>query len=754
MQPATSTPRLLLNRLRQMMAGEGETKDRLTKIVQLVAGNMVAEVCSIYLRTDDNHLLLAATQGLNPSAVSSTKLRFDEGLVGQIAQTAQPLSIQDAPIHPAFSYRPETGEDPFHAFLGVPILRSGRVIGVLTLQNRTERIYGLEEIEALETIAMVLAEVIANQAVLESEQSEILSVRNIQGETFHGRILSEGIGIGKARLHDPVFSPSKLFADNPEIEAQRLDEALVTLRRSVDYLVSSEISILGDDPRDVMEVYKLLANDASWADKLHEGIRGGLTAEASVDRVRREHRARMETSRDPYLKDRLHDLEDLDNRLLRVLGEDTEITDQSGSILVARRLGPAELLEYSNAGLKAIAIEETATSSHAAIVARALGIAAIGGMEGLITAVESGDTVIIDAESGVVHIRPDDHVLASFNTKQTLRSERQAEFRALRDLPSSTGNGEKVELFINAGLPFDLDHLETTGAAGVGLYRTEFQFLVSETLPKLDDQIQYYSSVINRAKGRKIIFRTVDLGGDKILPNLNRQREENPALGWRSIRFALDKKGFFQRQLRALIRASAHKPLSVMFPMVAASWEYFEARELLLVELEKNKKQGNAVPTEVKIGVMLETPSLAFALDEIASSADFISVGTNDLMQFFFAADRMDDRVSGRFDLISRPALRFLRFVSQKSAEYGIETSVCGEHTGQPLAAVCLVALGFHQLSMPASGVGPVKKLLRATNMTKFREAILPKIESSGPPLRQEIQTMLGDPSIVTSVKC
>ena len=754
MQPATSTPRLLLNRLRQMMAGEGETKDRLNKIVQLVAGNMVAEVCSIYLRTDDNHLLLAATQGLNPSAVSSTKLRFDEGLVGQIAQTAQPLNIQDAPLHPGFSYRPETGEDPFHAFLGVPILRSGRVIGVLTLQNRTERIYGLEEIEALETIAMVLAEVIANQAVLESEQSEILSVRNTQGETFHGRILSEGIGIGKARLHDPVFSPSKLFADDPEIEAQRLDEALVTLRRSVDYLVSSEISTLGDDPRDVMEVYKLLANDASWADKLHEGIRGGLTAEASVDRVRREHRARMETSRDPYLKDRLHDLEDLDNRLLRVLGEDKEITDQSGSILVARRLGPAELLEYSNAGLKAIAIEETATSSHAAIVARALGIAAIGGMEGLITAVESGDTVIIDAESGVVHIRPDDHVLASFKTKQTLRSERQAEFRALRDLPSSTGNGEKVELFINAGLPFDLDHLETTGAAGVGLYRTEFQFLVSETLPKLDDQIQYYSSVIDQARGRKIIFRTVDLGGDKILPNLNRQREENPALGWRSIRFALDKKGFFQRQLRALIRASAHKPLSVMFPMVAASWEYFEARELLLFELEKNKKRGNAVPTEVKIGVMLETPSLAFALDEIAASADFISVGTNDLMQFFFAADRMDDRVSGRFDLISRPALRFLRFVSQKSAEYGIETSVCGEHTGQPLVAVCLVALGFHQLSMPANGVGPVKKLLRATNMTKFREAVLPKIEGSGPPLRQEIQTMLENPSIVTGVKC
>lgn len=749
MHPATSTPRLLLNRLRQMMAGEGESKERLNKIVQLVAGNMVAEVCSIYLRTDDNHLLLAATQGLRPSAVSKTKLRFDEGLVGQIAQTAQPLSIQDAPLHPNFSYRPETGEDPFHAFLGVPILRSGRVIGVLTLQNRTERTYGIEEIEALETIAMVLAEVIANQAVLETGQSETLSIRNIRRVTFQGRVLSDGIGIGKARLHDPVFSPAKLFADDPEIEAKRLDEALVILRRSVDYLVSSEISTLGDDPRDVMEVYKLLANDASWTVKLHEGIRGGLTAEASVDRVRREHRARMETARDPYLKDRLHDLEDLDNRLLRVLSEDKELADQSGSILIARRLGPAELLEYSNAGLKAIAIEETAISSHATIVARALGIAAIGGMEGLITAVESGDTVIIDAESGIVHIRPDEHVLSSFKTKQTLRSERQAEFRALRDLPSCTKNGETVGLFINAGLPLDLDYLETTGAEGVGLFRTEFQFLVSETLPKLDDQIKYYRRIIDSSGGRTVIFRTVDLGGDKILPNLNRQREENPALGWRSIRFALDKKGFFQRQLRALIRASANKPLSIMFPMVAASWEYFEAKELLLKELEYNKKKGQDVPTDIRFGVMLETPSLAFALDEIAGNVDFLSVGTNDLMQFFYAADRMDDRIATRFDLISRPAMRFLQLVSEKSAKYGIKTSVCGEHTGNPLAALCLVALGFHQLSMPASGIGPVKKQLRSTNMAKFREIFLQKIEGSGVPLRKEINKLLINPEIV-----
>lgn len=750
MLTATSTPRLLLNRLRQMMAGEDESNDRLNKIVQLVAGNMVAEVCSIYLRTEEDHLLLAATQGLNPSAVSVTKLRFDEGLVGQIAQSARPLNIQDAPLHPNFSYRPETGEDPFHAFLGVPILRNGRVIGVLTLQNRTERTYGIEEIEALETISMVLAEVIANQSVLENEQAEILSVHNVRRVSFHGRVLSEGIGIGKARLHDPVFSPTKLFADEPEAEAKRLDDALVTLRRSVDHLVSSEISTLGDDPRDVMEVYKLLANDASWANKLHEGIRGGLTAEASVDRVRREHRARMETSRDPYLKDRLHDLEDLDNRLLRVLGEDKEITDQSGNILIARRLGPAELLEYSNAGLKAIAIEETATSSHAAIVARALGIATIGGMEGLITAVESGDTVIIDAESGVVHIRPDEHVLASFETKYALRSERQAEFRASRDLPSRTQNGEQVDLFINAGLPLDLDHLETTGAAGVGLYRTEFQFLVSETLPKLNDQINYYSRVIDRACGRKVIFRTVDLGGDKILPNLNRQREENPALGWRSIRFALDKKGFFQRQLRALIRASSNKPMSIMFPMVAAAWEYFEARELLLKEVDRNKALGFDIPAEIKIGVMLETPSLAFALDEIAGSADFLSVGTNDLMQFFYAADRMDDRISTRFDLISRPAMRFLHFVSKKSAEYEIETSVCGEHTGNPFEAVCLVALGFHQLSMPANGVGPVKKLLRSINMAKFRDVLLPMLDESGAPLRDEIKLLLDDSDIVS----
>ncbi|MEO1473323.1 MAG: phosphoenolpyruvate--protein phosphotransferase [Pseudomonadota bacterium] len=740
---------MLLNRLRQMMATEGSTRDRLDKVVQLIAGNMVADVCSIYLRTPEDELELVATEGLRAEAVSSTRMRFDEGLVGQIAMTAAPISIQDAPRHPAFSYRPETGEDPYHAFLGVPLLRGGRVVGVLTMQNRTERVYGDEEVEALETIAMVLAEVVANEAQGDDTFAlPSVAMKDQRPATLRGRVLSEGIGVGQARLHDPVVPAAKFFAENPATEARRLDEALDDLKASVERLLTSEISALGDDPRDVMETYKLLANDPSWAEKLHEGVRGGLSAEASVDRVRREHRARMESSRDPYLRERLHDLEDLDNRLLRALGGSEAPRAETGGVLVARRLGPAELLEYRDSELQAIVLEEAAASSHAAIVARALGITTVGGMEGLITRVESGDQVVVDGETGVVHIRPDQSLLDSYATRMTLRSERQEEFRALRDLPAKTLDGVEIQLMLNAGLRLDLDHLDTTGAAGVGLFRTEFQFLVYDTLPKLDDQIALYGRVIASAAGKPILFRTLDLGGDKMLPNLNRQREENPALGWRSIRFALDMRGLFRRQLRALIRATNGGELSVMFPMVTTAQEYFEARDLLFEEIDWSTSRGFAKPASLRVGAMLETPAFAHALEDIGDAVDFVSIGTNDLMQFFFAADRMSPELSGRYDLVSRPAMRFLRDVSRTCRRLGVDVSVCGEHTGRALEALCFIALGYNRLSMPASGIGPVKKMVRSVNLEAFKTAFFELIDERNGPFRNEVLALAAEHDI------
>lgn len=740
MPDSFSIPRLLMNRLRAVMAADTETSQRLMQVTQMVANTMVADVCSIYRRTGDDRLELIATQGLREDAIHRTFLALNEGLVGQIATTAQPLSIQNAPRHPNFSYRPETGEDPYNAFLGVPILRGGKLIGVLTVQNQVQRSYQDDEIDSLQTIAMVLAEIVS---VGEQGPEQTDAVRAGLSANLKGRILCAGVGMGRVRFHDPVIPAAKFFSRDSVFEEKRLERAFEELNASIDRMLSAEIGGLWGEPREVIEAYKLLASDPSWADKLREGVRSGLSAEASIDRLRREHRARFEKVKDPYLRERLHDLEDLDNRLLRILGGTEEAhvqgEDDQLEVLVARRLGPAELLDYGQSGLAAILLEEVATSSHAAIVARGLGIPAIGGIDGLLTHVSRGDTVIVDGENGMVHVRPDESLVAAHKTRQTLLGERQAAFQVQRGEPSETKDGEPVRLMLNAGLGLDLDHLNSTGADGIGLFRTEFQFLMSDRLPAVNDQIGLYKKVLDGADGRPVYFRTLDLGGDKLLPNLNDAREENPALGWRSIRFALDQPGLFRRQLRALVRAAAGRTLFVMFPMVTSAHEFREAKALLMTELAWSKSQGHDAPDEVKVGAMLETPAFAYALEDLAGEVDFVSIGTNDMLQFFHAADRMTPLVSDRYPFVSRPVMRFLKQVRETCTRFDIPVSICGEGAGRPLEALCLIGLGYRSLSMPAGGIGPVKRMLRSLNLAEFQPAYEQLILRPEPALRNGV---------------
>ncbi len=724
------------------MAAEADTEARLMKVVRLIAGTMVADVCSVYRRTDDERLELIATEGLRQDAIHRTFLAIDEGLVGQIAQTAQPLSIQDAPRHPNFSYRPETGEDPYHAFLGVPILKGGRVIGVLTVQNRTERTYQDDEIDSLQTIAMVLAEIVPSDEV-GPEQTD--AARDGRPVNLQGRSLCGGLGMGRVRLHDPVIPAARFFAEDPEIEEDRLESALEELHLSIDRLLAAEIGGLWGEPREVIEAYKLLASDPTWAEKLREGVRGGLSAEASIDRLRREHRARFEKVKDPYLRERLHDLEDLDNRLLRMLAgtDDPQANGKPNKdapeVLIARRLGPAELLDYGQSGYAAIILEEVATSSHAAIVARGLGVPTVGGIDGLLTHVSRGDQIIVDGEDGRVHLRPDDQLLEAYGHRQATLSERQAMYAALRDEPSESKDGVPVRLMLNAGLGLDTQHLNKTGADGIGLFRTEFQFLMSEKLPSVNDQIELYRQILDAADGRPVHFRTLDLGGDKLLPNLNDAREENPALGWRSIRFALDRPGLFRRQLRALLRAAESRPLSVMFPMVTSAHEFREAKELLLDEAGWGQTRGHQGPSEIKIGAMLETPAFAYALEDIANEVDFVSIGTNDMLQFFHAADRMTPLVSERYPFVSRPVMRFLKQVQETCARLDIPVAICGEGAGRPLEALCLIGLGYRSLSMPGGGIGPVKRMLRSLDLSKFGPAFAGLLQDRDPALRNGV---------------
>ncbi|HVY88235.1 MAG TPA: phosphoenolpyruvate--protein phosphotransferase [Hyphomonadaceae bacterium] len=734
---------MLLSRLRALMANQAQDPKRLDRVVDLIANTMVADVCSIYLRTEDESLLLMATKGLRPEAVGRTKLKENEGLVGLVSATARPLRLTDAFSHPRFSYRPETGEDPFHSFLGVPILRGGRVLGVLVVQNSTERVYDDEEAEALQTIAMVLAELVA--AAADQLSAGLRQTRPVE---LHGRVLNEGLATGKVHLYDPVVPPTALFAADPEIEERRLNDALEQLRAAIDAMLTRAGPVLFGESRDVLETYRLFAHDPSWEARLVEAVRQGLSAEAAVDRVRREHRARLESARDSLLRERLHDLEDLENRLLRQLAGDNGDRRKAppGAVLVASRIGPAELLEYRDADLSAIILEEAGAGSHAAIVARAMGVPAVGALAGLVTRAEEGDQVLVDGEGGVIYVRPGQEIVSNFQARMALSEQKLAELSRLRDQPARTTDGVEIDLLINAGLSFDLDHLDEVGAKGVGLFRTEFQFMASETMPGLDEQSTFYRSVIERAGDRPVVFRTIDLGGDKIAPFMGRrEREENPALGWRALRMALDHPFFFRRQIRALIRASRRRSLRLMFPMVTTVEEFDAARRLLDSEMEWAVKFGRDLPDKLYVGAMVETPSLAFSIDSLKGKADFLSVGTNDLMQFFFASDRDNARLTGRYDILSRPAMRLLQRMRQRADEAELPITICGEAAGRPLEALMLIALGYRRLSMQAARIAPVKLLVRSVDLSKLAPRVQALLDGDDVPIRNAMLSIAAD---------
>jgi phosphotransferase system, enzyme I, PtsP len=710
--------RILLRRLRELMATGEAAQARLNRLVTMIAATMVADVCSIYLRRQDASMELCATEGLSADAVHTTRLKPGEGLVGLIAETAEALSLSDAPKHPKFSYRPETGEDPFQAFMGVPILRAGRTLGVLVVQNRSGRTYADDEIEAMQTIAMVLAEVVASGDMAESFSG--VEIKPTHPERLSGKCFADGLAIGVAVLHDPDIAPTRLLADDPVLEERRLEEALASLRAGLEALISGEATSLQGASYEVLETFHLLAGDRGWERRLREAIRSGLSAEAAVERVRSEHRARLANAKDGYLRDRLQDLEELDNRLLRHLSgaADRPMRElPKDAVLVARNLGPAELLEYGPGRIRAILLEEGSSGSHAAIVAKALGVPMIGRLVGLVSRVVDGDAIIVDGPHALTYLRPEPGMLETYQQRLAIRQEEVAAFASLRDKPCKTLDGKAITLFMNAGLTLDMDQLAPTGADGVGLFRTEFQFMISDTLPRIDAQTRLYGDVLKAAAGKPVIFRTLDLGSDKVLPYMTAEREENPAMGWRALRIGLDRPGLLRYQLRALIRAAEGGPLSVMFPLVTDSSEFLRGREMVEREIEWSRARGRAGPSSVKVGAMVEAPALAWDAAEIAKHADFLSIGTNDLMQFFFAADRANPRVSDRYDVLSPAALTFLARIRNAGAAAGIPVSICGEAAGRPLEALALMAVGFDRLSMPPSGIGPVKRMALSLNV-------------------------------------
>jgi len=726
---SVASSREILTGLHEVMASRATPQVKLNKVVQIIADAMASEVCSIYLLRD-GLLELFATVGLKQDAVHVTKLAMGEGLVGTIARNVEVLNLAEAESHPEFAYRPETGEELFHSFAGVPIIRRERAIGVLCVQHADPRAYDDLEIEALQTVAMVLSELIAN-AGLADQGAAAATTRDDGPVRLNGLKLVTGMARGHAVYHQPRIHIEQTVAEDTEAERHRVYSAFRKMREQIENMASlAEFGTAGEH-QDILETYKMFAYDEGWSRRINQAIDSGLTAEAAIERVRQRMQMRMREIDDPLLKERMLDLDDLSNRLLRIvsgqLGTAAQMGLRGDAILIARNLGPAELLEYDRRRLKGVIVEEGSLTAHVTIVARAMGVPMLGRVRGVRQAIGEGDYVLLDGSEGAAFVRPSTLVEEAFEAKLTASQKRRAEFAAQRDLPPVTKDGARIQVMVNAGLRDDADALEVVGADGIGLFRTEFQFLVSASLPRREAQQRLYKSVLDAAGDKPVIFRTVDIGGDKALPYIDiagDEMEENPAMGWRALRLALDRDGLMKAQARALLEAAAGRELNVMFPMVSEPWEFDEAKAIVEQQRAWLAERRKVLPTRVNYGAMLEVPALAETLDILLPKIDFLSIGTNDLTQFLFAADRAHPKLAERYDWLSPAILRFLRRIVREAKAHNVPVGICGEMGGRTLEAMSLIALGLERFSITPIAVGPIKAMIRSLDRAAAAEAV------------------------------
>ena len=735
--------RVLLKRLKEALAEEGEGQKRLDRLTHLIANSMDTEVCSVYLLVDNKTLELCATEGLDPASVHKTRLRIGEGLVGLVARDAKPINTDNAPSEVGFRFMPETREERYSSFLGVPIQRLGETLGVLVVQSRISRLFSDDEIYAIEVVAMVLAEMTELGAFVGGDEN--LKAPHQYSVLIRGGIAHEGAASGNVLLHEPRVVVTNPFAEDTIIEQKRLQDAIQRLKGDVDGMLNTALKGATEEHKKILEAYRMFANSKSWLKRMEEDIESGLSAEAAVEKEQSTVRARMSRVADAYLRDRLHDLDDLSNRLLRILtgqGNSDHTDFPESPILVARNIGPGELLEYGR-NLKGIVLEEGSVGGHATIIARAMAIPLIINASAITTEALNGDHVLVDGDQGIVHLRPDDNVKNAFSEKIAMQSKKLERYQKLKDVPAVSKDGITINLMMNAGLMGDLPSLENSGAEGVGLFRTELQFLARNSIPKRGELAALYSRVLDAAGQKKVIFRTLYVGSDKVLPYMRPTDEPNPALGWRAIRLGLDKPGIMKMQLQAFFRAANLRNISIMFPMIAQFGEFIQARELLKTVLENERKMGHSIPKNVEIGAMLETPSLVFAPKQFFELADFISIGGNDLKQFFYAADRENERVRKRYDTLNVSFLNLIKQIVIRCEETSTPLSFCGEDAGKPLEAVCLLAMGIRTLSMRPASIGAVKALIRDINIIELRRVIDQALVSGEQSIRPKVESWI-----------
>ncbi len=748
--PAITQAMSILRLLRQITEGPDVISVKLDKIMSMIVEQMQADAGACYLVVDDNYLELFAAYGFNQNIAHKINLRVGEGLVGDVAFNRRSLAVEDAWKHPKFSYKKEMGEEQYKSFVGVPITRLGKVVGVLTLQRKKKYEYSVLEIEILETVAMFLSELVASDE-MNALKNQLIRERGQSGkERYKGLSLSKGYGLGSAVVHRRRQIVTKIFAEDKDKELQKLEFAHAQMNHDLDEKFNTTKLGIGEHV-DILDAYRMFAKDKGWYKKIADNVSSGLTAEAAVERAYEDMWKRLSGTNDAYLKERLHDLRDVADRLLGYLSGDNgtcNYVDSSEIIVVAQTMGPADLMDYDYKKIRGLIIEDGTPTMHVAIVAKALGIPVIAKIKGIFDEIKTGEMIAIDGIEGYVYLKPGKQIQDKIRGKIAEKEEMMARMAALKDLPSTTLDGTKINLYINVGLTFDLDYFATTNCDGVGLYRTEIPFMASEVMPDVEQQMKYYRDLMDRAGDKKVIFRSLDVGSDKLLPYWSNSGEENPAIGWRSIRITLDRRAILRKQMRAFLRAAAGKELNVMFPMISNLAEFEDAKETLMIEWEKEKRRSSEIPAKVNVGLMIEVPSVVFQLDEILKHADFISIGTNDLAQFIFACDRGNPRLAERYDVLSAPFLKMMHEIITKANQNKVYCSVCGEMAGNPIEALALIGLGFRNLSMSGSSLGRVKTMIRSLNIEDIEDYVKILLKSNKRTLRPQLISYANDHGI------
>ena len=743
--------RQLLKSLREVMSAEIEVQEKLNRIVRIVANEMHTDVCSFYLLQPGDILELFATHGLKASAIHETSLRLGEGLIGEIAVQKKALAFEDAWHHPSFVFKPETGEKIFQTLMGVPVLQGTHLLGALAVQTQEKYTYTEEEIETLETVAMLIAQLLVS-VDFKTQQNAVVKVHKDVRSRIEGVRLMSGMAIGTAFIHARTARIENMISNNNEVvELNKLTLALTEMDKALSEMLAD--ANISDENAEIFETYRMFTKDKGWIRKMTDYIHAGFTAQGAVQKVADDMSERMNMITDPYLKERIHDFQDLADRLLQHLaGKDIKAKNKDlddNTILVARSMGPAELLDYKKEKIKGIILEEGSPTMHVVIVAKALNIPVVGGVKGIVDTVLKGDTIALDGDNGHIYINPIEDILNDFKKRIENREKIRRKYERLKNIPCQTKDGVAVSLNINAGLALDMLSFGDGFADGIGLYRTELPFMSTGQLPDTQKQTEIYSRAILNAAGKPVVFRTLDIGSDKVLPYVQHRPEENPAMGWRSIRITLDRRTLLRQQLRAFIRAVGGGELYVMFPMITDVQEFIEAKKTLDLELAREKEKGHILPSAVYVGTMLEVPSLIFQLEELLPLVDFLSIGTNDLSQFLFATDRSDPSIWDRYDVLSAPMIRTLKWIVELCDTYHVPCSVCGEMAGKPLEAMVLVALGFKKLSMNAGSLGAVKAMILSMDTRQvqdYLETILPIPAHS---LREKLRLFAIDHDIV-----